>query len=357
MAKLVLSTSASRKGAGLDKLRVGIIGAGLLGSRHARIYTELDSAEVLAVCDIRADIAEEVAKQYGAPRWHADHEELLKDPEVQAVSVCTPDFAHRDPVVAALDAGKHVLVEKPLATTTSDATSMVEAAKRSGRKLMVKYLSRWRPGDAWMKKAIDDGQIGEPLWGRGYYSDTIHVSTQLLRWAARSSPMWFLTCYHLDLLDWLIELPVVEVRAHGVKKVLKARGIDTWDGLQALLLFEGGFSFAAEASWIRPDTWPKPVDSYFEIVGSEGQIWQDNRYPTPHLYGEDRARFALFRGAYELAGKLCGPIPLAMAHFVDCVLHDAEPLVPVQQAVRHVEVLEAIHNSAESGAPIRLADY
>jgi predicted dehydrogenase len=221
---------------------------------------------------------------------------------------------------------------------------------------MVKYLSRWRPADAWMKKAIEDGEIGEPLWGRGYYNDTIHVSTQLLSWAAQSSPMWFLTCYHLDMLDWLIGLPVVEVHAQGTKRVLKARGIDTWDGLQALLQFKGGFSFTAEASWIRPDTWPKPVDSHFEIVGSEAQIWQDSRYSTPHLYGQDRAKFAMFQGAYELAGKLRGPIPLAIAHFVDCALSDAQPLVPVTQALGHVQVLEAIHNSAESGEPVRLSD-
>jgi predicted dehydrogenase len=341
----------------MEKLKIAIIGTGLIGGgEHARIYTEMNNAEVVAVCDIKVERAKEIAAKYGATKWYRDYQEMLKDDEVdfQAVSVCTPDFAHRDPVVASLEAGKHVLVEKPFATSLADAKEMVKAAERTGNKLMVKYLSRWNPQQEWMKRAIDDGEIGEPLWGRAVATDTIYVPREYLNWVDRSSATWFLSCYHMDVLGWYINSTVKEVYARGRRKVLKSMGINTWDGIQAQLTFDNGFVFNDEASWIRPDSFPRIVDRFFEIVGSEGTIWFDNRYETPHVYKQDGARFAFLGGIHEVAGKLRGPVQLAIEHFVDCVLNDKNPWTPGSEGAKHVEVLEAIHRSAESGEIIKL---
>lgn len=341
----------------MEKLKVAVIGVGLLGEQHSRVYTESDNAKVVAVCDINADRAQEVALKCGVPKWYVDYEEMLRDDgiEFQAVSVCTPDFAHCDPVAASLEAGKHVLVEKPLATSVSDANKMVETAKGADRKLMVKYTSRWIPQQEWMKKAIENGEIGEPLWGRAVATNTIYVAREFISWADRSSATWFLSCYHLDILGWYLNNSrVVEVYARGARKVLRSMGIDTWDCIQAQLVFDSGFTFNDEASWIRPDSYPKLVDRYLEISGTEGVVWADNRYETPHLYSERGARFAFQGGAPEVAGKLKGPNQRAIQHFVDCVINDEDPWTPGSEGAKHVEVLEAIHRSAESGQVVRL---
>jgi UDP-N-acetylglucosamine 3-dehydrogenase len=128
----------------VNRLRVGVIGAGVMGERHARIYASLPDVELVAVCDTRADIARALAKDLDATPY-ADFAELLRHPDVDAVSVCTPDDAHRAPCEAAAAAGKHVLVEKPLAMTVADAEAIITAATKTGVVLLVGHCLRFDP--------------------------------------------------------------------------------------------------------------------------------------------------------------------------------------------------------------------
>ena len=128
-----------------DTLGMGIIGTGLWGSHHARAFTTLPRTTLAAVCDIDADRAQAFAREHGAAKAYTDHRALLADPAVDAVSVATPDFAHADPLVAAAEAGKHVIVEKPLATTHEDLARIEAAVKASGVTFMVDFHNRWSP--------------------------------------------------------------------------------------------------------------------------------------------------------------------------------------------------------------------
>src|ERR1700730_8743823 len=119
------------------RLRVGVIGVGLLGERHARFWAQQPDVELVGVADGRLERATEVANKWGAPAAYASAEELMDRARPDAVSVATPDFVHRAPVVTALEGGAHVLVEKPLALTTDDARGMIDAAAQANRLLMV----------------------------------------------------------------------------------------------------------------------------------------------------------------------------------------------------------------------------
>lgn len=186
-----------------NKIGVGIIGAGLLGERHTRVYSEMPNTQVVAVADIRPEHGQQVAAKYGA-QWYADYNQMLRDPAIQAVSVVTPDHAHRDPVVACLAAGKHVLTEKPIATTVEDACAMLTA--RGARQVfMVNYSQRLLAEYAWIKRTIDAGLIGAPLMVQSLKHDRISVPTDMLKtWSGHSSPIFFMSSHDIDLIQWYL---------------------------------------------------------------------------------------------------------------------------------------------------------
>ena len=145
------------------RISVGIIGAGITGTRHARIYSELEHARLYGVADIDEKKASEVASKYDAKAFQ-DYRKMLEAAEVDAIHITTPDHLHTEPVLAALEAGKHVLVEKPMATTVDDARQVVATAQRVGRHVMVNYTHGWAAPYAHTEALIRSGDIGKPLW-------------------------------------------------------------------------------------------------------------------------------------------------------------------------------------------------
>src|SRR5260221_12490600 len=139
----------------MDKIGFGVIGTGIVGGAwHAHVYSRAPRAKLVAVCDLNEQRANEIGKKYGAEKVYSDYRKLLENPEIKAVSIATPDFAHREIAVAAAEAGKHILVEKPLATTVEDAEAIVKAAKKAGVKLMVDFHNRVNPPFAGAKESI-----------------------------------------------------------------------------------------------------------------------------------------------------------------------------------------------------------
>ena len=193
------------------ELGVAVIGAGILGSRHARVYSEMPCTRLVAVVDIDGERASRVAEQHGAEIWATDYETVLNRPDIDAVSVATPDFAHADPVVSALRAGKHVLVEKPLATSVADGERMLEAQRDTGKILMVNYSHRFAPEYFKAKLAIEEGSIGDRCRGTRK-NDTIYVPTQMLNWSRSSTCADFLSSYDIDLVRWYMESEASSVR-------------------------------------------------------------------------------------------------------------------------------------------------
>ncbi|HID05964.1 MAG TPA: Gfo/Idh/MocA family oxidoreductase, partial [Armatimonadetes bacterium] len=140
----------------MPKMGFGIIGAGVWGETHAMTYSAHPDAELVMVCDLDAERARTIAENYNAREWTTDYENLLARDDIQAVSIVTPDFAHREIAVAAAQAGKHILVEKPLATTIEDCEAIINAAKQANVKLMVDFHNRFNPPHIRVKEALDE---------------------------------------------------------------------------------------------------------------------------------------------------------------------------------------------------------
>jgi predicted dehydrogenase len=148
----------------MKTVRFGILGCGKIGTRHAAKLQQVDGAKLVAVCDIVPERAEALAKQYGA-RAYTTPEDFLNDAEIDFVNVCTPSGLHAEHAIAALEHGKHVLCEKPMALTVADAERMRDAAKKADRMLFVVKQNRHNPPVAFTKRLMKEGKLGEPLFG------------------------------------------------------------------------------------------------------------------------------------------------------------------------------------------------
>ncbi|HEX5689136.1 MAG TPA: Gfo/Idh/MocA family oxidoreductase, partial [Roseiflexaceae bacterium] len=153
-------------------LRVGVIGAGWPGERHAEGYQALGTAKVVAVSDLDANRRAAFAALYGVPRTYADYNDLLADPEVEAVSIALPNFLHAPVAIAALTAGKHVLCEKPPAVTLAEAHAMAEAAKHHGRLLVYALQRRFNPASEMLRERLAEGTLGEIYHARAVWTRT-----------------------------------------------------------------------------------------------------------------------------------------------------------------------------------------
>jgi predicted dehydrogenase len=334
------------------KIRVGVVGLGIWGQNHALAYSDYHRCELSVVCDLDKDRARELGRRYNCD-WTTSVEELASS-DVEAFSIVTPDFAHFEPATALLEAGKHVIVEKPLATTVADAKAMVATAAKAGTKFMVDFHARWHPLFMGAKAYIEKGELGEPVMAYARLSDTIHVPTEMLGWGGRSGPEWFLFPHTMDVVRWLIERDPVEVYSKGHRGVLAAKGIDCWDAIQALVEFEGRAFCTFEASWIVPNSYTNVVDNRLTLYGTEGGLELRNE---PNLWVfTDRFHTPFSSESITRYGKVSGYQYEPIRYFVDCVADDIAPEATGQDGLMVTALIEATLMSLRDGAPVRIRD-
>jgi predicted dehydrogenase len=335
------------------KHRFGVIGAGLWGEAHAEVYATHPWAELAAVCDSDRSRAEKVAKRFGAPRVFTDYRDMVKDPGVDAVAVATPDFAHRDPVVAAAKAGKHVHSEKPLATSREDAEAIAAAVRASGVTYMVDFHARWNPPFAIARRNIEEGALGRIMSAYFRLNDTVSVPTGMLSWAAKSSILWFLGSHTVDTLRFLLADEVERVYSVSRAEVLRERGIDVPDLYQSVLEFRSGVVATIENNWIVPNTNPAVNDFKVNILGSKGMINMDltnnqlfERYlettsDHPDCLVKPQVRDRHVGFAYE-----------AIRDFVECLALGKPVQAGLEDGLKVTSVILAIMESAAVRAPV-----
>ncbi len=340
-------------------MKFAIVGVGTWGEVHARLYTESRDVELVAVCDHDLVKARKVGSHFGLSesQCFSDHKEMLAKVDIDAVAVVTPDFAHREIVVDCANAGKDILVEKPIATTSGDIDAIVKAINLNKVRLMVDFHNRWSPPFAVTKQAIDNGEIGEPYTAYFRLNDIKWVATDLLPWAEKSSILWFLGSHSVDTLRWLFGDEVKRVFALSREGVLRKEGINVVDIYQTILEFEKGGIATMENGWITPNTHPSINDLKFNILGTKGMINLDlsnsqliERFTET---GNDRPDVLV---KHFVHGQPKGFSYESIRHFIDCLKTDRDFLVSMEDAVRTSKVLLAIARSAREKQPV-LVEY
>ncbi len=332
-----------------DRIRIGVIGLGTMGAQYVRIYASHPLAEVTAICTRTEARLAAVGEKYGIGRRYTDYREMLNDAPLDAVCVATPDNAHAAPTRAALEAGKHVLCEKPFTTDLAEADALLDLSERLPHlKLQVAFNHRWLASYNHGFSAVQGREIGRPLVGYARKNDTIFVPTQLIDWAADTTPLHFLGAHDIDLMRWFMGSEPVSVHAAGIKDVLLARGIDTYDAIQALVRFENGSFATFESSWIYPNTFPSIVDSFVEVIGSAGHLHFDRKRESIEMSTVEKFSFPKVFLNVDVFGKLRGAFVECLSDFLDAIAGDAAPHVTAFDGRQVTAVLEAASRSLVS---------
>lgn len=338
----------------MSKPGFALIGAGTFGERHAQAYSRHPFVDFVAVCDVNGARAQEIAERYGVRRHTSDYRELLTDPEITAVSIATPDHLHREVAVAFANAGKHLLVEKPLATTVEDAQAINDAAKRNHVTLMVDFHNRVNPPIVSARDAIRRGDIGTPSYAYARLSNTTFVATQMLKWASDSSALWFLASHMVDIVCWLLDDEVKRVYAVSRAGILRELGVNTADFHVATLEFKRGAVAVFEHAWILPRTLPTVKDFKLEILGSAGAINVDGSHNrTLEVYTSEKAAF-LDVLAPPTGVHLTGFVLDSIAYFIDAVTQGKPVLATGAEGIAVTRILCAIEESAAQGKIVEM---
>lgn len=339
----------------MKKKGVGVIGVGGWGETHIKTYLDHPGVEVVAISDLNGERLKEVARKYGISNSYRDYRDLLKSEDVEAVSIVTPDFAHADIALRALEAKKHVLLEKPMATSIEDCQKIREKAEETKVKFMIDFHNRWNPPFVKAKKSIEEGEIGKLEYVYYRLSDTIFVPTEMLSWAGRSTVNWFLASHCLDTLIWLFEDEVETVYSVSRSEVLRKRGIDTPDFFVSIIQFKKGGVATLENGWILPNTAPNIIDFKVEILGSEGVFYVDgSHHRILQKYTEKEATYPDVLVCPTLYGRPMGFGVESIRYFIDCVVNDEEPLVGAKEGEAVTRAIVAIHESAKTGKVMKL---
>jgi predicted dehydrogenase len=330
----------------MNRLRLGVIGFGVFGAWHAKAYASYERAELRAVSDVNPDSRKSAEETYGVPTFE-NYADLLALPDIDAVSIVVPDHLHRNVCLAAANAEKHILVEKPLAIHSSDARAIIEACERNRIRLMVDFANRWNPPYVVTRTKIMAGELGEILYANMRLDDTLFVPTEMLSWARSSSVAWFLGSHTADLLGWLLNQEITSVSSIASKRSLVARGIDTEDFFMTRLAFSGGAVANMQNSWVLPPGNATVFEFVSEVVGTKGRIQIDTSQPNLiKLINQSRVSHPDSMMFYEDNGLPEGFGYKPMQHFVDGIMDDQDFRVTVADALRNVLVVEAIHDSA-----------
>ena len=331
----------------------GGIGAGLQGEKHGEVSSLAPNATLIGICDANEERARVLALKHGAKHICADYQELLALDEVEAVSIALPDHLHRDVTVAALEAGKHVLLEKPMATSVDDAEAIVAAQKASGKKLMINWSNRWMIPFAQTKQKLDAGALGDPLYCYARLNNTTYVPTQMLSWAANTRLPYWLICHRYDIARWYFGCEAKKITAVSRSVVLKEMGIDTPDFYQVTVEFEGGQVGNFESCWILPESLPYMVDSKFQLVCTKGYVNVDPNPAVHQLATDEKYSLEGFLSA-NVMGQPVGFVRQAIEHFINCCVTGSEPLITGEDGLQITRALVAMVEAAETGEAVRL---
>lgn len=331
-----------------DALRVAVIGAGYWGPNLIRNFNEAPGAEVLAVADLSAERLGPIRKRYPSIRVTTDHREILSDRSIDAVVIATPIKTHRPLCEEAFAAGKHVLVEKPLAGTVEDAEAIVRAAERAGRTLMIGHTFVYNPAVTAVRRAIERGELGKV-----HYIDSQRVNLGLHQFDF--NVLWDLGPHDVSItLYWLEEEPVW-IQCTG--------GSFVQDGIEDVVWLTMGFPSGAIAhahlSWLAPGK-----IRTMTVIGSKKMAVYDDVTAVEKVkifdHGVERLEPDDLRRAYR-AGDIHSPrVPVTEAlqvealHFIESIRNGTRPISDGEAGLRVVRALEAGSNSLRLGG-VRVA--
>jgi predicted dehydrogenase len=352
----------------MDMIKIGVIGTGSISGMHLNAYRNNPQTTIYAVCDLNEERARAAAAEYGVEKVYTDYRELLADSGVDAVSICTWNNSHAEISIAALEAGKHVLVEKPLCRTVEEAVKVQQAVEKSGKILQVGFVRRYDTNAQLLKSLTEQGEFGEIYYAKattfrrlgnpgGWFSDIKRSG---------GGPLIDIGVHVIDLCWYLMGRPnPVSVTANTYRKLgnrsniknlsfYKAADYDAAnntveDLANALIRFENGASLMVDVSFtLHAKQDERSVRLYGEKGGFEIDpevvIVREQSDTIVNIYPQTDHKEFEFNSAFQNE----------INHFASNVISGSTPISPVQDGVTIMKMLCAIYESAAKGEEVKL---
>lgn len=340
----------------MKKIKVGIIGTGgIAGGKHLPGHKSVEGVSVIAACDVIEERVKNFAEKNDIPNVFTDYEKLLEMDELDAVSVCTPNRYHAGPTVIALEAGKHVICEKPLSDNAVDGQKMVDAAKKSGKILQIGLQSRFGAGSRTLRKLVEDGLFGDIYYARAMAMRRrgIPVGTFIKKDLAGGGCLMDIGVHVLDVLLWVIGYPKpVEVFGTVATKFGNRSGvINAWgkwdpkdfeveDFGMGTIKFENGLTVTLETSWA----------SHIEGAGTTffmGDKAGATLHP-PRIFTDKDDEMVSYEP--EILTGLLGEFE----SFHHAIRNELPSPVPADKVLLTTKIFDAIYESSETGRSVKI---
>ena len=338
----------------MQTLGVAVIGTGWVSNEHIKAYLRNPHTEVVAILGRERARAEAQARAYGLDNCRAYDNlgDLLRDDAVQAVSVCTPNDLHAEQAIACAESGRHILLEKPMALTMSDARAIEAAVRRAGVRSLVGFVLRWNPLFQNIKAMLADGLLGPLYLAEVDYLSTIDPPDEGIGWMHRresaGTNLLMAGCHAVDAVRWFVGGNVTEVFAHANTSPSNRLGFEYRANSITLMKFADGTIGKTSCSLESSAPYRFPIT----LMGERGAIHNDRVFTSRWPGQTDWATIPT--AVPDTAEVTHHPFGGEIDHFVDCILAGRESHCSVADAVRTHEICFASEISANEGRPVRL---
>lgn len=329
-------------------VRWAVIGLGWFGEVHADTLAGMPGIELAAVCTRRPQRLAELADRHHVERRYTDYRELLDDPSVDVVSITTHIDDHRDIALDALQSGKHVFLEKPMAPTVEDCDRIVEAAAKASSLFMVGHICRFDPRVTLAKQAIDQGRIGKII--------SMHARRNLSKTIGRMvldkiSALMGDGIHDADLMLWFSQAKPVSVYAQEVHP-----GECKYpDGGWAMVRMDNDAVAVVESVWHLPENTPYQIDARMEVIGTEGALYINCGEAGLSIHAPDRLNLPDTLYWPRVFGEYFGILRSELRYFANCVVEGRPPdRITPRESRAAVELMVAAGQSAQSGKVVHL---
>ena len=348
----------------MKKIKVGVIGSGFIAEHHCYSYSLLPNVEIVGISSLLEDQAKELMKTFNIPGDPLkNYNDLLKI-ECDAISVCLPNFLHKDVTIDVLNTGKHAFVEKPLARYVSEGNEMLDAAKSANQKIFYCENNMYAPTFSKVKEIIDEGGLGQIYMGRGKEQHSgPHSAWFYKKDKAGGGALVDLGIHDIACLVWYLDCDVKEVFCQ-TKTIVPDRGdfgiCEVEDNAVGVLYFENDAQVVIEESWTAPGGY----DMRFELFGTEGQIKVAPTFSNLiSVYSEKGYGYAVEKASTTAGWTFPVPAeawnfgyPQEIKHFIDCIIENKEPLTDGKYGQKILTIVEAMYKSAKT-KKIEEVDY
>jgi UDP-N-acetylglucosamine 3-dehydrogenase len=336
----------------MTKVKWGIIGLGWFGEWHGAALAGLANVELYALCTRTESRLKDLGERFGVNHLYTDYNEMLADPELEAVSITTMWDQHTAPALAAIKAGKHVFLEKPMASTVADCRAIVGAAKETDKHFMVGHIVRFQPRYAAAKREIQAGNIGDVISIYARRNVPVSVGTSVL---PKIGPIIGDGIHDTDIMLWYTGARIESAYAQS----LNVHGHKYPDVGWTMYRFDSGAIGVCENIWCMPDNRGFFPDERMEVMGTEGAIYIQENYPSLSVVVKDGSYMPDSTYWPEIRpGILGGALADELRYFADSILEDKPPaVITPEESFAATQACLAAEASAASSQIVSVQDF